>query len=372
MNYDSRERISNYLTLFTLFIELDLFVLVLFELSYRFAPIVYSIGALTISIFIFEVIIQFLLNPRPAEYIMEYWFQYACLAALFYIYSRFRGIPQEHSLLFIYSKLFLGVVAVLLFSNFLMHTSKIRAILSSFRAGAPQVIVVSFASIILFGSFLLYLPYSHAKGQEIRYIDTLFTSTSAVCVTGLTVVDIGTAYSRVGQTLIMLLIQVGGLGIMTLAAFIQVALGSEMSLYGRFSTASILDQTNTKNLYTLVRSIILITFILETAGIILFFPFFVKGTKNGLEAIFYSAFHAVSAFCNAGFSLYSDNFMRAVGNSLVNFNLIMLIVLGGLGFTVVMNLLRKFMHGEKERIAVQTRIVLIATFFLVFFGALFF
>ena len=372
MRLFNRERISGYLTLFILFLEFDIFVLNLFELSFAFSSIVYNIGLIVIILFIFEVVLQFILGPDLAPYLTNHWFQYLCIAVLIYSYSRLKSVSPTDPYLFIYSKLFLGIIEVLLFTNFLMHLGRLREIIGSFRVNPAQVIILSFGSIILFGSFLLYLPYARPQGTHLRYIDTLFTSTSAVCVTGLTVVDTGTAFTRVGHIFILLLIQMGGLGIMTISAFIQVSLGSDMSLYGRVSTASILDQGSLKNLYYLIRSIMLITFIVEAAGTLFLYPYFEGRHKNVLTALFYSVFHAVSAFCNAGLGLYSDNFVSARGNIWVNFVVCMLIVTGGLGFTVIVNLYNRIRRGSAERITVQTRMVISTTLFLIVFGAVLF
>ena len=372
MRYIDRERLSNYLTLFVLFLELDVFVLILFELSFAFSTIVYNLGFFLAVLFIFELVTQFALNPEIAPYLARYWFQYLCLAVIIYSYSRFRSVQPSNPLLFIYSKLFLGIVEVFLFANFIMHLGKLREIFSSFRVNPAQVIILSFGSIILFGSFLIYLPYARPAGASLRYIDALFTSTSAVCVTGLTVVDTGAAFSRVGQVFLLLLIQAGGLGIMTIAAFIQVSLGSDLSLYGRISTASILDQGSLKNLYTLVRSIVLITFIVEATGVVSLYHHFSGRLPHKTEALFYSVFHAVSAFCNAGFSLYADNLVHARGSIWVNFVFVSLIVIGGLGFTVIVNLFNRLTRGSSERITVQTRMVVSTTLFLIIFGAVFF
>ena len=278
-------------------------------------------------------------------------------------------MPVSNPFLFLYSKLFLGAIEVVLFIKFFTGLDRIREIWGSLRVNPAQAIIMSFAAIILLGSFLLYLPYSRPAGVNMRYIDALFTSTSAVCVTGLIVVDTGTAFSLIGQIFLLLLIQAGGLGIMTIAAFIQVSTGSEMSLYGRFSTAALLDQANIRNLYTIIRSIVLITFSFEAVGMLFFYPYIASVSGGTLEALFSSLFHSVSAFCNAGFSLYRDSFVRARSNVGVNLNLMFLIVSGGIGFTVLVNLMRRTVKGRSERITVQTRLVILTTLFLILFGA---
>jgi trk system potassium uptake protein TrkH len=372
MRYSSREKFSHYVDLFVLFIELFIFVNNLFELSYGFRPYVYQLGMILITLFGFELVIQFLLQPSPKPYIRKYWPHYLILGVLVYSYYRFSIIPRDARLFFIYSKLFLGAVEILLFIKFILQLGRLREIIGSFKVKPAQLIVVSFASIIIIGSFLLYLPYARPHGTQMRYIDALFTSTSAVCVTGLIVVDTGTAFSQLGHSFLLLLIQVGGIGIMTIAAFIQVSLGSTMSLSGRFQTATVLDQANIRSLYTIIRAIVAITFIFESIGVMLFLPYFRETHSNGLEAAFHALFHSISAFCNAGFSLYTKSFMAASSNVWANMVLIFLIVTGGFGFTVLLNLGRKLIRGAKERITVQSRIVLLSSLFFIFIGALWF
>ncbi len=369
MKYNIREKLSNYFDLLTLFIELDIFIWVLFELSFPYRSIDYTVGILLIAIILLELLVHFFLDPNPRAYIVRYWRHYIIVAILIFSYSRFRGVPTGNRFIFLYSRGFLALVEVIIFAKFLIQLERLREIFGSFRVSPAQLIIVSFATIILFGSFLLYLPYSRSQGTELRYIDALFTSTSAVCVTGLIVVDTGTAFSRIGQIFLIMLIQAGGLGIMTIAAFIQVSLGSQMSLYGRFSTASLLDQGDLKNLYSIIRAIVVTTFILEFVGVLMFLPYFIRQIPGSAEALFYAVFHSVSAFCNAGFSLYSDSFIRAGSQVWPNIVLISLIVSGGLGFTVLRNLGRRIAGGGRERLTVQTRIVLITTISLLLFGA---
>jgi trk system potassium uptake protein TrkH len=370
MRYSSREKFSHYVDLFVLFIALFIFINNLFELSYGFRPYIYRLGMILITLFGFELVVQFLLQPSPKAYISKYWPHYIILAVLVYAYYRFSIVPRDARLFFIYSRLFLGAVEILLFIKFILQLGRLREIIGTFKVKPAQLIVVSFASIIIIGSFFLYLPYSRPAGTSMRYIDALFTSTSAVCVTGLIVVNTGAAFSRLGHGFLILLIQVGGIGIMTIAAFIQVSLGSTMSLYGRFQNATMLDQTNIRNLYTIIRAIVAITFIFESIGFLLFFSYFRTTRSSGLEAAFHSLFHSISAFCNAGFSLYGESFMGASSNVWANTVLVFLIVTGGFGFTVLLNLGRKITMGARERITVQSRIVLLSSLFFIFFGAL--
>jgi len=369
MPYIKKDKLSHYFTLFLLFFEIDVFIWVLFELGYSFRPLIYQVGKVVIILFLLEVLTKFALEPYPLTYIKKNWFQWVGFFSLIYIYSKFQAVIPNNKFIFIYSRFYLGFIEIILFINFIIRFPDIRSTFRSFKVNPAQLIIVSFASIILVGSFLLYLPYSTVEGKGIRYIDALFTSTSAVCVTGLIVVDTGSTFSIIGQVFIILLIQAGGLGIMTIAAFIQVSLGSQMSLYGRVSTASLLDQPNLRDLYTIIKSIVAITFIVEAIGVLMFYPYFYNLMHKSGKAIYYSLFHSVSAFCNAGFSLFNESFMNAFSNIWVNFVLIFLIVTGGLGFTVLLNLSKRIVYGRRERVSVQTRMVLISTSFFIIAGA---
>ncbi|KKL55954.1 hypothetical protein LCGC14_2250240, partial [marine sediment metagenome] len=212
MRYSNTEKLSNYFDLFILFIELDIFIWVLFELSYVFRPIVYEVGRILVIIYILEIIVQFFFSPSPKAYLKKCWHLFVSAAVLFLLFNRISAVDTSHRFIFIYSKLFLVSVEFILFAKFLLQAKRIREIYKSFKVNPAQIIVLSFAGIILIGSFMLYLPYARNGEEDMRYIDALFTSTSAVTVTGLVVVDTGTAFSRVGQVFLILLIQTGGLG----------------------------------------------------------------------------------------------------------------------------------------------------------------
>ncbi|MFW6180995.1 MAG: TrkH family potassium uptake protein [Spirochaetota bacterium] len=365
-----REKLSYYFDLLFLFVELDVFIWILFELSFPFRPAVLVVGRVVTAALLAELAIKFLLAPSPRAYVRQYWRVFIVAGMLLYAFLAFSRVAPDHRLVFIYSRLFLGVVQVLLFVKFLAQSERLAVLLRGFRVSPAQTIIVAFAFIIFIGSFLLYLPYARPPGEGMRYIDALFTSTSAVCVTGLIVVDTPTAFSPVGHILILLLIQMGGLGIMTIAAFVQVSLGSRMSLYGRFTTASMLDTGDLKNLFAVIRAIVVSTFAFEAAGALLFYPYFLQAHGSAPAALFYSLFHAVSAFCNAGFALYPDSFMWTGQAFYPLAVLMLLIVAGGLGFTVLRNLGRRLALGRQERITVQTRLVVITTVLLLVFGAI--
>lgn len=229
-----------------------------------------------------------------------------------------------------------------------------------------QVLVLGFAGTILLGTLLLMLPISSIKGHHTAFIDAFFTSTSAVCVTGLVVVDTGTYWSTFGKLVIMLLIQVGGLGFMTMATSIAIILGKKISLRNRLIMQEALNQFSISGVIRLTRYIIMMTLGIEFAGAFLlsfrFIPEF--GVRKG---IFYSIFHSISAFCNAGFDVMGNgvSLTKYVDDPLVSIVIMILIVTGGLGFAVIMDLMR----GQNyKRWTLHTKLVLSLTGMMIVIG----
>ena len=233
----------------------------------------------------------------------------------------------------------------------------------------PRIFVLSFAAVILTGGILLWFPFSAAKGP-LAFVDALFTSTSAVCVTGLVVIDTGKDLSVVGQVITMLLIQVGGLGIITFSTVFFVLMGRGISFKGREIVQSTFLHTPRRDFLVIAKSVILFTFITESIGaLLLFIRFFQDFPFN--RALYQAIYHAISAFNNAGFSLFSDNLVGYQGDLIVNLTIMGLIVHGGIGFIVQYEVLSWF-RGIRQRVSVHTKIVLITTALLIISGALLF
>jgi trk system potassium uptake protein TrkH len=234
------------------------------------------------------------------------------------------------------------------------------------------MVVLAFVITILVGTALLLLPISRTGEEPISPVNALFTSTSAVCVTGLIVLDTGHDFSPFGQAVILLLIQVGGLGIMAFSAIILIAAGRQVGLVEQSMVEETYGKILTIRPASLIRKIALYTFVLEFLGVILLYFCFSRdfGTT---EAIWQSVFHSVSAFCNAGFSLFSDSFVRYREDPAVNLVIMFLIVVGGLGFIVVADVLssvRSALKRRHSRFTLHSRIVLLATGVLILGGAL--
>jgi len=240
------------------------------------------------------------------------------------------------------------------------------------KVDPSKIVVGSFVTVILLGTFLLTLPYATVDGRGLSLVNALFTATSATCVTGLIVVDTGRAFSLFGQLTILTLIQVGGLGVMTFSTFFLSMVGRRLSIRGRMVVQDALNYYEMGSLLELIRHILIFTFLLEMVGaLLLAFPFYHMMGRHGLYA---AMFHAVSAFCNAGFSLFSDSLVSFKGNALVNITVMGLIVLGGLGFPVLLDLYKRFITFKdgRYRLKFQTKLVLLVTAFLILLGAVLF
>lgn len=229
-----------------------------------------------------------------------------------------------------------------------------------------QILVLSFGGVILAGTLLLMLPISSNSGEWTSFIDSFFTATSAVCVTGLVVLDTGTYWSLFGKTTILLLIQIGGLGFMTMTTAVAIVLGKKIGLRNRMIMQEALNQFSIAGIIKLTRYVVIATIMIEILGAIVlsfrFLPDF--GWSTG---VYYSIFHSVSAFCNAGFDLMG-NFQSLTNYSkdpLVSTVIMVLIVIGGLGFAVIADLT----SGKKiKKWSLHTKLVLTITTVLIVIG----
>ena len=228
------------------------------------------------------------------------------------------------------------------------------------------IIAIGFAGIILLGSLLLTLPVASADGVSVPWFDTLFTATSAVCVTGLVVRDTGTAYSTFGHVVILALIQIGGLGFMTFATLIFRLLGRHISLRERMIMQDSMNEDFLGGVVQLVQWVALSTFSVELIGAALFAVRLVPMYGVG-KGVFYALFHSISAFCNAGFDLFGGgrSLTGFAGDALFNLTAIMLVVVGGLGFSVLHDVLR---NRSFRRFRLHTKLVLISYGALLLFG----
>ena len=237
-----------------------------------------------------------------------------------------------------------------------------------------QLIIMGFAGVILLGTVLLMLPFSSAEKVITPFHEALFTATSAVCVTGLVVKDTGSYWSLAGQTIILALIQIGGLGVVTVAASVSLLSGKKISLMQRSTMQNAISAPKVGGIVRLTRFILRGTFLIEAAGTVLLLPVFMG--DYGKKGIWMSFFHSISAFCNAGFDILgTDSSMfpsltRYSGNILINLVIMLLIITGGIGFLTWDDIYTNKLNFKRYRM--QSKIILMTTACLILFPTVFF
>ena len=237
-----------------------------------------------------------------------------------------------------------------------------------------QLIILGFAGVILLGTVLLMLPFSSAEKVITPFHEALFTATSAVCVTGLVVKDTGSYWSLAGQTIILALIQIGGLGVVTVAASVSLLSGKKISLMQRSTMQDAISAPKVGGIVRLTRFILRGTFLIEAAGTVLLLPVFMG--DYGKKGIWMSVFHSISAFCNAGFDILgTDSSMfpsltRYSGNILINLVIMLLIITGGIGFLTWDDIYTNKLNFKRYRM--QSKIILMTTACLILFPTVFF
>ncbi|MBD2862298.1 TrkH family potassium uptake protein [Paenibacillus oceani] len=244
-----------------------------------------------------------------------------------------------------------------------IHSRSLFAILVSIvnrlktRTSPPQLILIVFFGLIWFGALLLTLPYSSSSGQSIGLLNALFTATSAICVNGLVVVDTGSVFSTFGQVVIMILIQVGGLGFMTVGVMVAIMIGKRIGLRQRLIIQQATHSTSAQGLVKLSIYMVLIAFAFEAlATLVLTLRW--QADMGWGQAAYYAVFHSISAFNNAGFSLWSDSLSPFVGDPVVNITVILLFMIGGLGYIVIVDVFRK---RSWRKLSLHAKVVLLGS-----------
>jgi len=220
-----------------------------------------------------------------------------------------------------------------------------------------------FAFFIIAGTVLLSLPVSSANETQLRFIDALFTATSALCVTGLTVVDTGAQFTLFGQVVMLVLVQMGGIGFMTMATWFAIAFRRKISLKERLILKESMNHSNLQGIVYLIRRVILYSLTVEGVAALILALRWSADMSPG-QAIYHGIFHAVSIFNNAGFILF-EGFTQFVNDPVVNIVSILLIILGGLGFIVLSELLE---YTRTRKLSLHSQVVLSVTFILITLG----
>jgi len=330
--------------------------------------------------FVFQALLKIAVSRDPLSYLKARWFDYLLVAVIlvetlilvhlagFEKLGRYLSGQNVSEI----TRFYIVAFQISFLFTLVTQSVRINQKIAAYRIHPAQVLIGSFFIIILLGTGLLMLPRATLPGNHLSFLDALFTSTSATCVTGLIVVDTGSYFSRFGQVIIMMLIQIGGLGLMTFSSFFALILRRQISLREKSMMKEIMNYENYGIISKLLSTTVLFTFTIELIG---FFILYLAMGPEQSGRFFSALFHSISAFCNAGFSLYRDNFAGFQFNYVFLSTIMLLIVLGGLGFPVLLNLAGgKFRPQQKKKhaLTVQTKLVLLISGILIVLGTVVF
>ncbi len=316
---------------------------------------------------LFTVVTNYLVSHNLEDFFRKYSFSFITLLALFFSWG------DEYLAFWLVSAHL--VFSIISLYRIVPISEAINKPWFRLKLSPAQFVIVSFVVLISLGTSLLVLPIA-STGESISLVDAFFMATSASCVTGLSTISVIQDLSLFGQVVILILIQVGGLGIMTLSSSVTLLLGKSMALSDRIIMQDLLNISTFEELLAMIVDIVKYTFIIELwGGIILTLAFSYQGLQLS-EAIYYGFFHSISAFCNAGFSLFNNSLEGFATSPLIHGTISCLIILGGLGFIVLKELKKSFSHKMSfARFSLHTKIVLVTSslllvfgFFIVFFG----
>ena len=244
---------------------------------------------------------------------------------------------------------------------------QIKIFLSNFFRLPERAVIAGFILAIWIGAILLILPEASPK-SPLSLVDALFTSTSATCVTGLTVIDIGNRLSLFGQLIVLTLIQIGGLGIMTISTMFIVMMGRRPSLTDMVAVQDTLMLRPERGFQFILRDVAILTAIIEGAGFLMIFFYLLLNTNfPPLTSLYIAIFHAISSFCNAGFSLFSNSLTGFQKSYFLNFVVCILIIMGGIGFLVLSEIKEK---KSFSMLSLHSKLVITTTVILLILGAL--
>jgi potassium uptake TrkH family protein len=382
------DRFRTVLNAFTGVISLSalfiVFLLIGFEINTSNLSILFYILDFLIILFVGQEVFRWFLVPNLKKHLRERLYENILLVVIVFNLLLPSSIYSFLDFLFInisaknITILYLVVLSLIMFLHNILKLLRKNHLISKIKLHPGSLFALSFFFLIAIGTLLLSLPKATLPGQELSFTDALFTSTSAVCVTGLSTIIVPETLSTFGKGVLFLLIQVGGLGVMTLTTFFAALFAGGLSFRFRVLMRDMLSQDNISQVWTILSKIILFTAIFEIGGSI-FLYLSLGGSFFAFDrTLFYDCFfHSVSAFCNAGFSLYSEGFMQAdVSNNYTYLSTIMvLIVAGGLGFGLFANLIAKRPWQSKIkrntlRLTMQSKLVLYTTIVLIIAGTM--
>ncbi len=327
------------------------------------AELVRNINLSMLGLFAIDVLLNWMAGKKNWTYFRAHWFDLVVFVPLI----QFFYAPPDSTLSVILRQT--AIVAMLL-----SRTRRVKNFITLFSLKPAQLMLMSFVGVIVFGTVLLMLPASTVPGEETGLINAFFTATSATCVTGLIVYDTATHFTFFGQLVILALIQIGGLGIMTFSVSLALLMRRGVSMKDQSIMQDVLDQDTLQSVKRLVGFIIAMTFLLETAGAIVLFKAWKPLFYGATETAWHAVFHSVSAFCNAGFSTFSNSLMGFANDVPTNLTIGSLIVLGGIGFVVIGDFYQAIRtrlftrQKRRHKFRIQSRLALVWTGGLILFG----
>jgi len=334
---------------------------------------------LVVTIFIAEGFIKWGIERFRLEYLKRRWMDFILIFLFLLILLVFLGYdpsltrtgwtPLLIDLFFV--RIYIIIVRLYVIGSPLFRAVETRRRASKTVFAPAQLFILSFLFVILMGTGLLLLPEATNSGR-INALDALFTATSATCVTGLIVVDTGSYFTLFGQIVILFLIQIGGLGLMTITTFFALIFGKSMSVRERVIMSDALNFRTLSQVSNLIVSILIMTLAFEAIGALLLYVSWLGTPGESFEwgsKIYYSVFHSISAFCNAGFSLFQSNLEGFRENLFLNIIITSLIIFGGLGFIAITNIIKAGVL-RKEKLSLHTKLVLTVTVSLILGGSL--
>lgn len=354
--YRSVKQIVEFVSNVTLFLASFLAVLLIiyrfgFDIPAIYYQKIYDVYRVIMHLFFILGLLRFLFNFKLLRAEKGFWIEVLVLVILLFVIvfgKHLEGLRAVHKYPVAYMFERLMTYGIVLLLSVIQLSKQIFVVIR--RRVKPEVLFAgSFLFIVLLGAFLLGLP--NATHAGISFIDALFTSTSAVCVTGLTVVDTGTVFTPTGLVILLFLIQVGGIGIMTFTSFFAMSFLSGTSFQDQFMMRNLLNEASLSDIFRTVVYIVLTTFAIEGIGV--YFVYLQIEPVAGVEnKFFFSLFHAVSAFCNAGFSTLPGNLYDPLVRHLYSLQVVLaiLIVFGGIGFPILFNYGNLFRYWVRNNI----------------------
>lgn len=354
-----------------------------FEISRREADFLHLISIGVVMTFFLYQGVSFTFADSRREYLkthkIEVLFVISVVVEIIFSLFDYSLVAQIGNVLHFQDAAFLYIVfaQVFIVVGFILGGLRFNKNILQSKIHPSRLFILSFVVTILIGTLLLMLPAATVK-QSISFVDALFTSTSAVCVTGLITQDTATYFTTFGQFVLLLLFQIGGLGLMTFTTFFALFLSGGMGIKERILLHDLLEDDNIGQITKVLSFLTIATFAIELIGATILFLSIHSQVGSLSHAIFLSVFHSVSAFCNAGFSLFTSNLMDGlvVNNQIFTLTIALLIILGGLGFPTIMSVsnraLQKRNSGIRKRNTLQTRMVVFTTLGLLILGTFWF